>query len=241
MPAACGAVAAEMTQSVDARTSLLPEVSSSSGDIAFGNHDGIALHVCSQRNRIAATRLPNRLWVDWRGAIVANQAGRRLGEALRATDLASVKNRSHFAVGFAIEQEADFGAVLHRRITMQVAISKICRRNRGHTVHKRHRRGRRRCTSSLGVYELRRHQKNEDKRTAINRAHPQTLATGCPLSLTTLGTRLRFERLRRTPALLEQDHERGQRQYGHKEKHVIAHDRADPCHLALRRGQYTVF
>src|SRR5215831_11661390 len=109
MPAACGVVAAGRTEIADARTSLFPEVTGSSRDIGFGNHDRVALQVCPQRNRIAAARLPHRLWIDWRRAIIANQAGRRLREALRAANLASIKNRSHLAVGLAIEQEANFG------------------------------------------------------------------------------------------------------------------------------------
>ena len=86
----------------------------------------------------------------------------------------------------------------------------------------------------------RRHQHDEQKRADIDRRHPQTLAAGAPVRLAALGGGSR-RRHRLARLHFKQHHQGGQRENGHEEKHVVAHDRADQRHLLLGGGKHAIF
>src|SRR5579884_3752942 len=102
--------------------------------VCLFNHDSIAVRGRMQRNRIAASRIANRLRIDWRSAILADQAIGAFYEADRSAYFARVEKSNNVSVRFAIEQKAHLGSFLARRVSMQVAIGNLGKRDAHRTI-----------------------------------------------------------------------------------------------------------
>ncbi len=76
-------------------------------------------------NWVAAASLTDTLRVDGCGTIFANEAAGSFVKTDTAAYLTGVKDRSHLAVGFAIEQKAHLDSVHVGAIAAQVAFSQI--------------------------------------------------------------------------------------------------------------------
>src|SRR6185437_11906285 len=157
----------------------------------FANDNRVCVSAGNQGHRIASAGSPNRLGIDRRSTVFADQAIWSFEETDWAADLARVKDRYHLAIGLLVKQEADISSVLMRHEAVKVAVGNLRQGNADRSIHKRHRSGRRQRTDALGVNEFRSDKHDEQKRCGIDGKHPQALATSTPQSFPAFGATLR--------------------------------------------------
>ncbi len=153
-------------------------------DVGFLDDDGIGGGLGLERNRIAAAGHADRLRVDGRSAVLADDAGGAFVEADRTADLAGIEHGGDLAVGLLVEPEADVDAVFAGAVEVDVAVRDLLQwdgglRRSANAISVAF------CESAeaLGVDELGRHQHDEQERTDVDRAHPQPLAARASTAL----------------------------------------------------------
>ena len=87
-----------------------------------------------QRNGIAAAALPDRLRVDGRGTVLADDAVGPFIEAHGAANFAGVEHGGDLAVGLLIKPEADLLTVFIHGEAMKVAVRNLRQGNGDHTA-----------------------------------------------------------------------------------------------------------
>src|SRR5450755_3762598 len=145
-------------------------------DVGLSNDDRFGGLFSVQRNRIAATRRAYGLSVDRRGAVLAHHAIWSLVETHRSANLAGVEYSCNFAIGFLVEPEANLGPMLFGLEAMKLAIRDLGQRNVDLSILESHFRRRGQRVHALGVDEFSRDHHDEEKRTGVDRNHPEAFA-----------------------------------------------------------------